>query len=96
VLLREAFGQECVVNWAWERNIHGPAEMHVSEFGVCETELPPAKAVRMNRYAWPCGYLFFELSHLHHLNAPHILDAGSTGSIQDCKPADVVFTFTAN
>ena len=48
VLLRKAVRQKRIANGAGEWNVHGSAQMHVSEFGVSETELPPAKAMWMN------------------------------------------------
>jgi hypothetical protein len=48
VLFRKAVRQERIANVSREWNVHGSAQMHVSEFGVSETELPPAKAMWMN------------------------------------------------
>jgi hypothetical protein len=68
VLIRKAVRQERIANLSREWNVHGSAQMHVSEFGVSETELPPAKAMWMNRYVRPCRHLFLELSQLCHVD----------------------------
>ncbi len=68
MLLRKAVRQKRIANGSGEWNVHCSAQMHVSEFGVSETELPPAKAMWMNRYARPCRYLFLELSQLCHVD----------------------------
>jgi hypothetical protein len=68
VLLRKAVRQKGIANGAGEWNVHCSAQMHVSEFGVSETELPPAKAMWMNRYVRPCRHLFLELSQLCHVD----------------------------
>jgi hypothetical protein len=57
VLFREAVCQERIANGAWKWNVNCPADMHVSEFGVSDAELPPAEAMWMNRYMRPSAYL---------------------------------------
>jgi len=58
--------------------------MHMSEFGVSEAELPPAKAMWMNRYMRPCRHLFLELSQLCHVDhIPSVISmTGESGAIQ--------------
>jgi len=73
VLFREAVCQERIANGAWEWNVNCPADMHVSEFGVSDAELPPAEAMWMNRYMRPSPYLLFELPHLCHCRSNSLL-----------------------
>jgi hypothetical protein len=68
MLFRKAVRQERIANVSREWNVRGSAQMQVSEFGVSETKLPPAKAMWMNRYVRPCRYLFLELSQLCHVD----------------------------
>jgi len=84
VLLRKAVRQKGIANGAGERNVHGFAQMHVSEFGVSETELPPAKAMWMNRYLRPRRYLLLELSQLCHVDHTLFVISmnGEPGAIQ--------------
>jgi hypothetical protein len=85
VLFRKAFRQKRIANGAGERDVHGSAQMHVSEFSVSEAELPPAKAMWMNRYVRPCRYLFLELSQLCHVDHTLFVISmtGESGAIQD-------------
>jgi|SRR5439155_15132238 len=73
VLLREAVRQERIAKGAWEWNVNCPAEMHVSEFGVSDAELPPVEAMWMNRYVRPCRYLLFGLPHFCHRRSNSVL-----------------------
>jgi len=85
VLFRKAVRQKRIANGSGERNVHGSAQMHVSQFGVSEAELPPAKAMWMNRHMRPCRYLFLELSQLCHVD--HTLFVISmTGESGDSGP----------
>src|SRR6266853_6887587 len=85
VLVREAVCEAHIANGAWEWHVNCPADMHVSEFGVSDAELPPAEAMWMNRYMRPSTYLLFELPHLCHGDqTPYCIVSmrGQAGSIQ--------------
>src|SRR5271166_2881508 len=73
VLFREAVGQERIAKGAREWNVHCSAQVQMSDFGVSETELPPAEAMWMNRYMRPSAYLLFELPHLCHCRSNSLL-----------------------
>ena len=73
MLFRKAFRQERIANAAGERNVNCTADMHMSEFGVSEAELPPAEAMWMNRYMRLCPYLLFELPHFCHCRSNSLL-----------------------
>ena len=85
MLLRKAVRQKRIANGSGEWNVHCSAQMHVSEFGVSETELPPAKTMWMNRYVRPCRYLFLEPSQLCHVDHTLFVISmtGESGAIQD-------------
>ena len=58
--------KERIANWAWEGYVNDAASARVSDFCASDVEFPASEAVRMNRYAGPCGNLVFELLHVIH------------------------------
>jgi len=61
VLLRKTACQESIMDWARERDVNNPSDVHVSAFGIIEEELTAAEAVWVNRYVRPGRNFVFQV-----------------------------------
>src|ERR1700756_5739086 len=66
VLLCQTVCQEPVPNRPGKGNVNHAAFMHVSRFGISETEFAAPKAVRVNRYVRPACDFLFDLLQVRH------------------------------